>query len=185
MAKKCPPGVFCIENMTLAMIIIILAFLVFYVARETGVQSKKQEVQPTIINIKERNRIDDLVNRRDVLLNPYTPPYNNSYLQPVATNRNFVNQRYTQVGFLKSNTHKELMLPLFGRQLYTNRDKWQYYTLNENNIKLPVSNSGKSCTSEYGCNEIMDNDSIYVEGYNTTFKATVYENNTLQYIPYI
>lgn len=185
MAKKCPPGVFCIENMTLLSIVIVSFLLVFYVARETGINETTSKIKPTVINIKERNRIDDLVNRNDVLLNPYTPPFNSSYLRPIPTNLNVLNNRYTQVGFLKSNTHKELMLPLFGRQLYSNRNKWQYYTFNENNIKLPVSYSGKSCTSEYGCDEIMDNDDIYVEGYNTTFKATVYENNTLQYIPYI
>lgn len=189
MPKKCPPGVLCIENITLAIILIILFVIVLYLSNSMRypkqARGRRERDNSTIINIKERSNIDDLISRNDVLLNPYAPPYNNSYLRTVATNKNFINAQYTQIGFLKSNTHKELMLPLFGRQLYTNRDKWQYYTLNDSGIKLPVSYSGKSCTNEHGCNEIMNNDNLYVEGYNTTFKSTIYENNSLQYIPYI
>jgi len=73
-----------------------------------------------------------------------------------------------------------------GRPLFTNRDKWQYYTLSEpNNIKLPVVKNGKSCTNEYGCDNLYNGDTIYVEGYNDAFKVTVYDNDTIRYIPAI
>ena len=51
------------------------------------------------------------------------------------------------------------------------------------NTKLPISVNGKSCTGEYGCDDINNGDTVYVEGYNDTFKVTVYENNLFQYIP--
>ena len=54
-----------------------------------------------------------------------------------------------------------------------------------NAIKLPVSKNGKSCTSEYGCNDLFNGDVVYVEGYNDSFKVTMYENQKLSYIPYI
>ena len=59
-----------------------------------------------------------------------------------------------------------------GRPLYTNRSKWQYYTMTDkqNSIKLPISKNGKSCTQEYGCDEIMNGDVVYVEGYKDTLK---------------
>ena len=78
-------------------------------------------------------------------------------------------------------------MPLFGRPVYANRDKWQYYTMNDKNnaIKLPVSIQGKSCTGEYGCNSLNSGDNVYVEGYNDIFNATIYENNNIQYIPFI
>ena len=71
--------------------------------------------------------------------------------------------------------------------MITNRNKWQYYTISNNNnlVKLPVVNKGRSCTNEYGCDELYNGDTIYVQGYNDAFKATIYENNSLKYIPYI
>lgn len=54
-----------------------------------------------------------------------------------------------------------------------------------NAIKLPMSYNGRSCTSEYGCNELTSGDTVYVEGYNDAFKVTIYENSSLRYIPYL
>jgi hypothetical protein len=82
-----------------------------------------------------------------------------------------------------------LILPLFGRSLLNGRDKWQYYTMANSggvafSAKLPISVTGKSCTSEYGCDSISNGDVVYVEGYNDTFRATIYENATMNYIPF-
>ena len=52
-------------------------------------------------------------------------------------------------------------------------------------IKLPLSNAGKSCTNEYGCDNLDNGDTVYVEGYNGTFNVTSYDNNVMRYIPYI
>jgi hypothetical protein len=74
-----------------------------------------------------------------------------------------------------------------GKPLFTNRDKWNFYTMNDKNnmIKLPLSNKGKSCTNEYGCDNIYNGDTVYVEGYNNSFTATVYDNQVMQYIPFL
>ena len=58
-----------------------------------------------------------------------------------------------------------------GRPLMANRDKWQFYTMN-NNIKLPIVNRGKSCTNEYGCDNLYNGDSVYVEGIKDAFNVT-------------
>jgi len=179
MAKKCPPGIICVENITLLILIVIFACIFYYI-----MSTNNDKKQPTIIKIKER-RYDNRFNN-DVLLNPYAPPYKKNYfVRSIPTNPNFVNANFSQIGYLKSTTHKELMLPFFGRTLYTNRNKWQYYTVNETGIKLPVSKAGRSCTNENGCDEIMNNEDVYVDGYDTTFKTTIYETNSLQYMPYI
>ena len=52
-----------------------------------------------------------------------------------------------------------------------------------NAIKLPMSHNGKSCTNEYGCDELSSGDTVYVEGYNEAFKVTIYENSHPRYIP--
>jgi hypothetical protein len=106
----------------------------------------------------------------------------------VSTNIGAVDTNYRQVGILTplnslDDTLTNKILPLMGRPLFTNRDKWQFYTTTKNNIKLPVSRNGKSGTSEYGCDNIYDGDTIHVKGYNSAFKATVYDNDTIRYIP--
>ena len=53
-----------------------------------------------------------------------------------------------------------------------------------NSIKLPISQNGKSCTSEYGCNQLYNGDTVYVEGINKSNLVTIYDNNTIQYIPF-
>ena len=79
-----------------------------------------------------------------------------------------------------------LILPLMGRRCLSGRDKWQYYTISNTgvvNTKLPIKVRGRNCSSEYGCDEIMEGDMVYVQGYNHGFQATVYENATFSYIP--
>ena len=144
-------------------------------------------------------------NPQDVLLNPYTPPVNmanmpqtstpisHPYVPPghipvnVSTNIGQRQTNYTQVGILTPSGGNDKILALMGRQLHTSRQKWQYYTISDNNnsVKLPVVKNGRSCTNEYGCDELMSGDSVYVEGYNDAFKVTIYENSQPRYIPFL
>ena len=81
-----------------------------------------------------------------------------------------------------------MILPLFGRRVLNGRDKYQYYTMSNTgavNTKLPVKVRGRNCVNEYGCDELMDRDTVYVEGYNDVFRASIYENGTFSYIPYL
>lgn len=124
--------------------------------------------------------------------NPYEPPLkdNKSYVRriglPINIPTSTVDSNYGCVGILTRVGGKEQILPLFGRPLHMGRNNWQYYAMSDknNNIKLPISNKGKSCTNEYGCDNISNGDIVYVEGYGDTFKATIYENNVPRYIPY-
>jgi hypothetical protein len=132
-------------------------------------------------------------NPRRAFLDPLTPPlkdnkfYANRVGIPINVPTQTVDADYSSVGILTRISGKEMILPLFGRPLHLGRDKWQYYAADGrgNNIKLPVSNAGKSCTGEYGCDSISNGDTIYVEGYNDSFKATIYENRLPRYIPYV
>jgi hypothetical protein len=111
---------------------------------------------------------------------------------PVNIRTSSANTPYRQIGILTRNVRggmEPLILPLFGRSLLNGRDKWQYYTMSNSggaafNAKLPISVNGKSCTSEYGCDSISNGDTVYVEGYEDTFRATIYENATMNYIPF-
>jgi len=142
----------------------------------------------------------------DVLSNPYIPPMKtDGYLYPsgmmpptpavpgipINIETRGTGMGYQQVGILtrmsENGMKSDMILPLIGRKLMTGRDKWQYYTISNTgfiNTKLPVSRNGKSCTNEYGCDDLYNGDIVYVQGYNDTFRATIYDNESYSYIPF-
>lgn len=207
MGKKCIPGVFCIENMTLFIlfIIVILLWYIYYtqINRNNAVNTKN----PNIIVVTPPNNapsispLATISTRNDPFNDPYSPPMKTDGIYfprdsgdvrgiPVNVQTRGTNMSYQQVGILTraNNNGQDMILPLMGRRLMTGRDKWQYYTISNTgnmNTKLPVSLNGKSCTGEYGCDDINNGDNVYVEGYNDTFRVTMYENSLFNYIPYL
>jgi hypothetical protein len=97
---------------------------------------------------------------------------------------------YSQIGILTpvvgGQSQQTMILPLMGRRSSSSRSKYQYYTFSNGNwnVRLPVSVNGKSCTAEYGCDEIMNGDTVYVSGYNDVFRATIYEQEFFSYNPF-
>jgi hypothetical protein len=144
----------------------------------------------------------------DVLLNPYTPPLRDDrYFNHIGTSAlnaatmgggdirgsipinvptRSVNTAYRQVGILTRVNGPETILSLMGRPLFPSQDKWQFYTMSDKNhsVKLPVTHKRRSCTSDQGCDNIYNGDTVYVEGYNDAFKATIYDNAMQYSIPY-
>lgn len=137
----------------------------------------------------------------NIFTNPYMPPMNTSnFVQrtydvgsgqiPInipTRNRNLSSISFSQLGILTKETpHPEhpLILPLMGRVTDNARDKYQYYTVSNTgavNTKLQIRIKNKICTNEYGCDELYDGDSVYVQGYNDLFHVTIYENYTNTY----
>ena len=221
--KKCPPGVICIENVTMIFIFIAI-FIIIYICyisfydnkskhgyrreqreRERESQGKIEYVERPVISLLPSYPYNNLPPPvpGDVLLNPYVPPLRDErYLVPslnmipsgavpinISTNVGAVDTSYRQVGILTplNSSSKDSILPLMGRPLFVNRDKWQYYTISNqhNNVKLPVSKAGRSCTNEYGCDKIYNGDTIYIEGANDAYKVTVYDNDVIKYLPFV
>jgi hypothetical protein len=112
------------------------------------------------------------------------------HVVPINVRTNGMPTEYRQVGILTRNSgpHSgdKLILSLMGRSLQNGRDKWQYYTMSNSpgaaQTRLPISVNGRSCTSEYGCDSISNGDVVYVEGYNETFRATLYETGLFSYL---
>jgi hypothetical protein len=212
--KKCPPGVICIENITMIIIIIavlIITYIIYTFIHQNNYKVKKikrkekedkEESQFNFLNLTPSYPYNNLPPPvpGNVLLNPYVPPLRDErYFIPsvipnivpinVSTNIGAVDTSYRQVGILTplNSSSKDNILPLMGRPLFVNRDKWQYYTISNqhNNIKLPVSKAGKSCTNEYGCDKIYNGDTIYIEGVNDAYKVTIYDNDVIKYLPFV
>ena len=192
--KKCQNGVICIENMTLFTMLILIGLLMAFLFYSNNKSIIKERI---IINQSEpiltTNNEHYFNNNSNVIGNIYSPPLNPPQTNdlrgwPVnVSTRPIINNNYSQQGILTRINGVETILPLMGKQLMSGRDKWQYYTISDknNSVKLPLSVNGKSCTSEYGCDGINNGDTVYVEGYGDAFKVTMYENSSLNYIPYL
>lgn len=216
MVKKCPPGIICIENYTFIFFIFLLLTVLFFMYIKYNKNLKNGD-NIYLDNTKNYNNCDSCKNKNchcnslhisnhenlnkdiynDVLLNPYTAPMRDDRIFNNNNNSNFkipiniptqsFDTNYRQIGILTRVNGPETILPLLGRPLFSNRDKWNFYTMNDKNnmIKLPITFKNKSCTSQQGCDNIYNGDTVLVEGYNDIFRATIYDNNTMQYIPYL
>lgn len=200
---KCPPGVICFENFTFTFVIIaIIIFMYIIYNRQTSIniqlpkENNNTNTNNTNRGLFARPSFSFSNVENDVLMNPYTPPLKDERIIqsqdvrggiPININTRAVDTSYRQVGILKRMNGPEMVLALMGRPLYVGRDKWQYYTMSDNNnsIKLPVSFKSKSCTNEYGCDEINNGDTVYVDGIDAAFQVTMYDNATMRYIPFI
>jgi hypothetical protein len=189
--KKCPPGVICVENVTLFFLmacLIVLSYLVFMNL------SRKNKHRPTekIFIQPERSSWFGSPN----YTNPYAPPLrderylvpNSNYgSMPINIPTSAVESSYRQVGILTPLNGKEKnnILPLMGRLLFNRRDLWNYYTISNqhNNVKLPLSVKGKSALSDIGVDRVYNGDTVYVEGANEAYKVTIYDNDTIRYLP--
>jgi len=219
MKKKCPPGVICIENITMVFIFLIILIVLYLTYNTLFKKEINTTNNTTMIEKKETpnnlsERIISLVPSfpynnlppavpGDVLLDPYVPPLRDErFLIPrlnvippnsmpinISTNVGAVDTNYRQVGILNptNKPNKDNVLPLMGRPVFTNRDKWQYYTIGNqfNSVKLPIIVKGKSGLNEYGVDRIYNGDTIYIEGLNDVYRVTVYDNDTIKYLPFI
>lgn len=101
---------------------------------------------------------------------------------------------YQQVGVLTtpggtstSGSPTRTILPLFGRKLSTNRDRWNYYTRTDgfNPVQVPVQFKRRNCDDDNGCDEIMEGDSVGVPVLGNSFTANVYRYSTPRYLPVV
>ena len=223
MPRRCPPGVFCIENVTImfiCVIFLIVGVILYYGGRTHtpgghphtpggyphtpvygghsarggsyerggvphdrgcgGVPQKKGVGEDVFFDIYKSPLRDDRCMTGGGSDIRGAIPIN-------VSTQGCDDAQYRQVGILTriGGKDEETILPLMGRPLFSKRDKWNFYTLNDKNnmIKLPVKINGKSGTSEYGCDNVYNGDTIYVEGYNAAFKFTTYENQVMRYLP--
>ena len=203
---KCLPNMFCIRNTTIFFIVILSAIGIYFfysnyskmmpaASMSSSMPSMPNASMPPLFMMSSRAN-------SDVLEDPYAPPLrNDSYFGGINGGQNMmmpmaagmpinvrtqgppINTNYRQVGLLTRINGKETILPLMGRPLQKNRDKWQFYTMSDknNSVKLPISFKKKSCTGEYGCDNIYNGDTVYVEGYKDAFQATIYDNAVMEY----
>lgn len=202
LTSKCPPGTFCIENVTMLFLIILTGILLYLIYRhynspQTNSHLVTPLLQPHFSFLHHHNNLSphlhyekpqssyDLLRPimdprisynntpKDTLMNPYSPPL--QYNQP---------HNYRQIGYLKNENQSTKMFPIFAKPIHTRRDKWYYYTIYDN-IKLPIYSNGRKCSSEHGCDSLMNGDQIFLENMNEPYFVYLYDNHTLSYDPSI
>lgn len=108
------------------------------------------------------------------------PLYITKYVK-VAVPMNVNTQRvenYKLIGYLHNNDSK--MLPLYGRRVHVNNTRWNYYTKSDNysySIHVFLNHKNRDCGSEYGCDELYDNDQVYIKEFNGNFYVKLYDNH--------
>jgi len=123
MARKCPPGVLCIENVTVLVIVVLLGILGWFIFRGGMVPQSSSVINERVIVRESGGRgggqglfpspsysFSNVSN--DVLLNPYAPPLRNDNIipppmggdvrggVPINVSTRAVNATYRQVGIL-------------------------------------------------------------------------------------
>jgi hypothetical protein len=200
LVQNCLPNMFCIRNTTIVLVVILGALVAYILYSKYGVgvggggnsMNGGGDSTPMMQRMMQSPSPFYTMPIPDVLENPYVPPlrddrYHDAIIPipiNVRTQGPPANVNYRQVGLLTRVNGKETILPLMGRPLQKNRDKWQFYTMSDknNSVKLPISFRKKSCTSEYGCDNIYNGDTVYVEGYKDAFRATIYDNAVMEYL---
>ena len=206
MSRRCPPGVICFENITILIIILVLGLLTIFLylkskintnSRKNVIIREKQMYSEDSSRLLTKPAFGYSNNDNDVLLNPYEAPLrdNNHHRidnisgrgVPINIATQSVETNYRQIGILTRMNGEEMILPLMGKPLITHRDKWNFYTMSDKNnmIKLPITFKNKSCTSIQGCDNVYNGDTVHVEGFNDIFRVTIYDNNVMEYIPYL
>lgn len=169
--KVCIPGLICVENITLFIVVIFLLWFCYYfftyiVDNDQRSSSSTAMGDRITINVPPQRTPYDV---RDVLLNPYAAPYYDSYnnLSPTVSPITYGGyggfgggfgggggsgggSNFRQVGILspKSGDKEGRILPLLGRPLTNRSNQWNYYTIADqhNNVKIPVRiGSCKDC----------------------------------------
>jgi hypothetical protein len=101
---------------------------------------------------------------------------------PGITNPEY--QVYQQLGIMINNDNpdKPMIIPLFGKKKYPDRDIYKYYTSIDNynsSVKIPIEKKQNKNEPLY------TGDSITIPQFNKEFKITIYDYDEPKYIPYV
>jgi hypothetical protein len=114
------------------------------------------------------------------IYNPRTPiDISNKNISPVYISTRGPLGEPQQLGVLyKVYGNENDTLPLFGRKKYPNDTKYEYYTLlGKYGSKVNIITKNKN-------DELGTNDIVFIKGMNEPYRATIYESDFPQYIPY-
>jgi hypothetical protein len=180
MAKKCPPGVLCMDwNLVTLVALVALGAVVYFgfLHRPYPTNEKKENESPKIYVVNAP--------APEPVAVPVPLPLGPRGPFSVATRPGF--SQYQQIGILTgaggssgSAAPDRTILPLFGRELDSRRGKWNYFTRTDgtNPVQVPVRYRNRICDDDMvGCEEVSSDDQVHVPSLGRSFAATVYRRN--------
>lgn len=192
----------------------LLAIGVFF-AKQNGMLHTGGAVKPTVVVVRTEQPAAPaapvIVNNTDPRFNPLSPEQSFSTppdlrgfpaaplpagmgAVPINVMTRGYPDTFQQIGVLTapggtsmSATPTRTILPLFGRKLVTNRDRWNYYTRTDgmNPVQVPIQFKRRNCDDDNGCEEITDGDSVGVPIMGQSYVANVYRYSTPRYLPVV
>jgi hypothetical protein len=209
-ALSCPPGFHCFDTgtiMTYILAFLAIAAILVFILKQNGF-FQQPVTKPTVVVVQTKQNDPPPIHvqqmQADPRFNPAPPErtYNSApdlrgfpthvSTTPINIPTSGYPQSYQQIGVLTtpggtetSASPTRTILPLFGRKLGTNRDRWNYYTRTDgiNPVQVPLQFKRRNCDDDLGCEEINDGDSIGVPIMGQSFTASIYRNSTPRYIP--
>lgn len=120
------------------------------------------------------------------IMDPLIPPLQRSpYITstfdlgiPIAvSSRGTVYDNFQLIGYAYKHNKADEMFQLFGRPIYPNGNKYEYYVINPiTQIKLPVR--------VHNDQELNTDDQIHIKGFSGIFNVEIYDTDRPRYVPY-
>jgi len=192
--------------LTAVLVALAIAAIIVYMIKQ---MRPEEDRKPSIVIMKEKS-----APLRPTIINPdprFSPlPPEQSYETPsdsrfggqplpaglgafaVNVNTRGYPGSFQQIGVLTapggsetSASPNRTILPLFGRTIDNNRNRWNYYTRSDgiNPIQLPLQYKRRNCDDDNGCDEIMEGESVGVPVLGQSYNATIYRYSTPRYLP--
>jgi hypothetical protein len=209
--RRCPPGIFCISDELITIIIVLIAvallfflYAIFFLGSgankgPTIIMPGQPPNQTTVIPIKGGgdSRYDmapeplrDWSYMRSISAMPlpqmplHTMPLNAMPLAPIPINipTQGLPESFQSVGVIQVD---DKVLPLYGRRTGRGSDRWNYYTRTDtyNPVPIPVNFQKRKCMDDVGCQEILSGDDVKIEVLNKQGKTSIYDYGGPKYIP--
>jgi hypothetical protein len=194
--RRCPPGIFCIsdEVITIIIVLVVVALLFFLYATfflgagankgPTIIMPGQPHNQTTVIPIKGGGD-----SRYDMAPEPLRDW---SYMRsipamplaqmPINIPTQGLPESFQSVGVIQVD---DKVLPLYGRRTGRGSDRWNYYTRTDtyNPVPIPVNFQKRKCMDDVGCQEILSGDDVKIEVLNKQGKTSIYDYGGPKYIP--
>ncbi len=206
MRSVCPPGVFCMSSGLIAGISLAAVAVIAVVVSIPSLFEKPRQ-QDVGHTIAPPAVIQEIVHMQPAPTEVVVAPFPGGFVPPPPERDVGIMARpaltmalpamatsglpspFQQVGVMRKEdddpSHDDIMAPLFGRLLQSNRSRWNYYTIAPGAGTLPVRIRNRECMDHTsGCDELYDGDTVTVDGLkNGVYKVMMYKASMPQYDP--
>ena len=173
----------------ITVLVVILILLLIWLKYSKCYFGRDKIKEPETSSLTKKTEQDILAEREQrqqhLQLQSYTVPY--QVPPPIVRMQVGPLQQinYSQIGLLTSDDPNPIILPLFGRQIRS--DRWQYYTATNktNMLRIPLRVKNRDCDDPIGCDTIYNGDILTIDIYQgKQFTATIYKTENQLYTGY-